>query len=415
MLKQFKCRIFFALFLIVCISLITFSGCTKNVKTTSEETAVPVKTSKIIRGTIQNINTISGRIIGDKEINVVGKVSGRVAEVLVDVGDRVKKGDVLVKLETEELMDQLKQAEAALAAAEANLKANESGAIPRQLDQARSAYRQAEANYLNAKDDYERMKALYEEQAISKQDFDSIILKYTVAKTQYESAKEQLRLTEESSVRNIEALRAQVKQAQASVDLIRTNIKNSTITSPIDGIISNRFVDPGEMAAAGSPVVTAVNIDKVKIEINVPEAEINKLSAGQELDVTVEAISDNNTFKGTITNISPAADAQTRLFQVKLLIDNEEHILKPGMFAQVKLITETKKDALLIPKDAIVMKKEGNIVYVVKDNRVVQRNVKLGITNLEYVEVLEGLSEGEEVVVTGQNLLCEGALVKITN
>lgn len=415
MLKQFKCRIFFALFLIICISLITFSGCTKNNKTISEETVVPVKTSKVIRGPIQNVNTITGRIIGDKEINVVGKVSGRVAEVLVDVGDRVKKGDVLVKLETEELMDQLKQAEAALAAAEANLKANESGAIPRQLDQARSAYRQAEANYLNAKNDYERMKALYKEQAISKQDFDSITLKYTVAKTQYESAKEQLRLTEESSVRNIEALRAQVKQAQASVDLIRTNIKNSTITSPIDGIISNRFVDPGEMAAAGSPVVTAVNIDKVKIEINVPEAEINKLSAGQELDVTVEAISDNNTFKGTITNISPAADAQTRLFRVKLLIDNKEHTLKPGMFAQVKLITETKKDALLIPKDAIVMKKEGNIVYVVKDNRVVQRNVKLGITNLGYVEVLEGLSEGEEVVVTGQNLLSEGALVKITN
>ena len=211
--------------------------------------------------------------------------------------------------------------------------------------------------------------------------------------------------------KNIEALKAQVKQAESAVGLIQTNLENSIITSPVTGIISNKLTNDGEVIAAGYPLLTVVNIDTVKVVIDVAEEEINKIKDGQEVDVSVGAVS-NEKIKGIITIVPPASNP-TRLFQVKISMNNEDHVLKPGMFAEVEMEKGIKQDVVVLPKDAILLKKHGNVAFMVSEDKAVERMVKLGITNGDSVEILEGINPGDIVVVKGQNMLKEGAVVKL--
>ena len=409
--KQKKLISVLIVFLFI-ITAATLAGCrSKTSDDISEEAAVPIEAKEVKLESIKDITKLTGTIEAEDDVKVTSKIPGRVEQVLKDVGDFVEKGDPLIILETKELYNQLAQAEAALAMAQANLSANEDAALPQQLEQVRAGLEQAEANYVNAKADYDRMKALYEADAISKQVFDGMTLKFQVAKTQYETAKEQFRLTKERLPKNAEALRAQVKQAESAVGLIQTNLENSIITSPVTGIISNKLTNDGEVIAAGYPLLTVVNIDTVKVVIDVAEEEINKIKDGQEVDVTVGAIGDKK-LKGIITIVSPASNP-TRLFQVKISINNEDHTLKPGMFAEVDVEKGIKENVVVLPKDAILLKKHGNVAFVVSEGKAVERMVKLGITNGNSVEILEGINPGEKVVVKGQNMLKEGTSVKL--
>jgi HlyD family secretion protein len=394
------------------LSIILFNGCSKKKDDLStKEAAVTVKVQDISLKTIDDIAKFTGRIEAEDDVKVVGKISGRVARFDKEVGDYVEEGEPIITLETSELQAQLGQAQAALAMAQANLNANEGGALPQQLEQARAAKEQAEANYANAKADYERMKALFEEDAISKQTFDGITLKYQVAKSQYETAQAQYNLTQQRLPKNIEALRAQVSQAQAAVDLINTNIENSIIKAPVSGIIASKLIQPGELAGAGQPLATVVNIENVKVVVDVSEDVVNKVKEGQEVDVVIGAL-DNKKMKGKISIVSPTS-SQTGLFQLKVTIDNPDKELKPGMFAEVEIKTGQKKNAVVLPKDAILIKKHGNIVYTVEKGKAVEKLVKLGISNGKNVEVVKGLKKGDKVVVQGQNLLKDGSKVKV--
>lgn len=402
-----------SLFLIVFIA-ITFivTGCSlKKEDAQTKEEAVAVETKKIVLGDIDDVTKLSGRIEAEDAVDVVSKIPGKVAEVLCEVGDYVEKGEPLVVLETNELQAQMAQAQAALAAARANLSANESGVLPQQVEQVRASYEQAKANYNNAKADYGRMKALYEADAIAKQAFDGMTLKYEVAKTQYETAKEQLRLTQGRVPKNVETLRAQVAQAEAAVQLIQTNIDNSVIRAPISGEVSMRMVEPGEMAAAGYPLASLVNVDNVKVVIDVSEEEINKVEDGQEAEIKVDALEEEEPMAGIVSIVPPASNP-TRLFQVKIDIENPDHKLKPGMFADVDIVTGTRENVVVAPKDSILIKKHGNIAYVVKDGKAEERIVNIGVSNGKNVEITKGLKKGEQLVVKGQNLLKEGTLVK---
>ncbi|HHW01857.1 MAG TPA: efflux RND transporter periplasmic adaptor subunit [Thermoanaerobacterales bacterium] len=410
-MKKMKKAILLMVILVCAALMLLASGCSNKQKEVKEQNAVSVKVMKTARSTIEDVANFTGQIEAKDEVKIVGKISGRVKEVNFDIGDYVNQGDVLVVLETDELNDQLSQAEAALASAKANLSASESG-LAQQLEQARASLEQAEANYTNVKADYERMKALYEADAISKQAFDGAELKYSVAKSQYESAKEQYSLVKQSLPKNIDALKAQVAQAQAAVDLIKTNIANSVIKAPVSGMISSKQIQPGEMCQAGSTLGAVVNIDKVKVVINVPAEDVNRLKDGQEATVSVDALGNDGNFKSKISIVSPASGS-SRLFQVKIEIENNDHRLKPGMFASVNVVRGVRENVITIPKDAVVIKKQGNAVYVVKAGKAEERLVKIGVTSKDMVEVAEGLNEGEEVVTSGQNMLAEGTAVKI--
>jgi len=207
-------------------------------------------------------------------------------------------------------------------------------------------------------------------------------------------------------------LQAQVEQAQAQVELAETNVQNGIITAPISGIVTSKQIDPGEMCQAGATLLTISNTNNVDVVINVPEDVINNLKVGQDALVSVDAINNGNNLNGKISEISPSSQLNG-IFQVKISLDNKNNLLKSGMFAKVSIVTEIKRNVITIPKDAIMIKKYGNTVYVVNNGKAEERLVKLGISNDNEVEVVSGIKAGDTIIVSGQNMITEGTKVKI--
>lgn len=382
--------------------LLNLSGCGKNTSITTETDLqeVPVEIVNVSRGTIFDTVKTSGRITPHVEINVVPKIGGKVEKVNFEIGDIVNEGDVLLTLESRDIASNVRQAEAAVTMAGANYKSLSEGTLEKQLEQ-------AEAGYLNAKENYESMQALYDEGAVSKQQFDAVKLQYTVAKTQYESAKI-------AAPGNLEAAGAQLKQAQAGLDFARSQLENTVIKSPASGMVSMKSISVGEMAAPGYPVFTVVNIDKVYVDLDISEMSIGSLEKGQEVSVIVSAV-DNTEFDGIITNVSPSADQRSRTFPVRVEIDNAEHVLKGGMFAQVLIRTDKKEDTVLVPQDSIVDLGTEKVVFVVNDDMAYKKSVVTGINDGVNVEIIKGVKEGEKVVTVGQHLLRDKTKVSVVN
>ncbi|NPV26650.1 MAG: efflux RND transporter periplasmic adaptor subunit [Firmicutes bacterium] len=335
-------------------ALVVVAGCGKSSsKSTMASKTTPVKVVKVSTGDIISASNYSGKIAAAVDISVVPKASGKVAEVPVKVGDVVKKGQVLVKLDGAELAAQVRQAQATLNMCQANAQV--------------------------AQQNLRRMEELFRDGAVSQSQLDA-------------------------ARGNAEATSAQVQQAAATLDLMSTQYRNTIIEAPQAGLISSVRVEVGEMASPSMPVVNIVDISKVSVEVNVAESDINKLKAGQEIKVKVPAVS-TNPFTGKVTSIAPAADPVTKAFPVKVEIPNPEQLLKPGMFAEVELSTEKRENVIVIPKEAVLKRADRTIVFVVQEGKAIEREVKVGLTSNGTVEIISGLNVGEEVVVTGQNSL----------
>lgn len=325
---------------------------------------VSVKVASVQLGPISRKVNLAAKIVPAAEVTIIPKVGGRVASVPVDMGDPVRSGQTLVRLDDSDYAIQARQAEASLDLASAGQK--------------------------SAAQNLQRMEQLYQQNVISQSDY-------------------------ESAVTASEQADAQVKQAAAALDQARNQVANATIISPVDGLLSSRMVEPGEMVNASSPVFTVVDISSVYAECSIPESEVSRLKTGQKIKVRVTAVS-GQPFEGTLTNLSPSADSQSKAFSARFKIENLDQRLKPGMFAQVELAMEEHTQALLIPKESIMEKAGQKSVYLVSEGKAVETPVNTGIADGEIVEVLEGLREGDQVITTGQNALHDGSLIEaVTN
>lgn len=343
-------------------SLLFLSACgNKEVETegSQEEKAVVVETTQVEIGDISQISTVNGKIAPQKEVSIMPKMGGKVSEVRFAVGDQVGQGDVLVRLETTELQAQLKQAQAALA--------------------------MSQANYESAVVNLERMEILFDEGAISKQ--------------QLEQAQTMVATGNPDS-------------AAATVQLIEAQLANAVIKSPTGGIVATRSVEVGEMAGQ-MPMMTIVDIDRVRVETNITEGEVNKLKVGQKVNVFVSALGEEP-FSGTIKTISPAADMMTSTFPIAVEIANKDHRLKPGMFAELRLVLENKQGVFLLPKEAVIDSGDQKYVYGIQGDKAIQIEVVTGLEDDEQVEIISGLTENQVVVVSGQSKLQNEAKVKIS-
>lgn len=369
------------LFLVVVLALFLAGGCAGKQQQPAaggggRESAVPVSTAKVKMGTLEAASVVSGKLEAGQSANVVAKMPGKVAAVHVDVGSAVRAGQVLVTLDNTDLAARLEQAKAGVAAAESALAV------------AHTAYAVAEANY-------RRGKQLLEQGAIPRAVFEAEYeLKYIQAKEQVERA-----------------LPAQLAQARANLALAESAYNDSFVRAPISGLVTARNVNPGEMASTMTPVISLANLDKVEVKATVGENLVNQLKPGQKVQVKISAVA-GQPFAGVITTIAPAADPVSKGFPLKIQIDNPKHVLKPGMFAEVQL-TPPQKEALLVPREAVIKAEDKDVVWVVKEGRAQKKEVQIGESDGRRIIITAGLTEGEEVVVAGQENLQEGAKVEV--
>jgi len=361
------------------LAVITLSGCGEQPKTKAEEPKeTAVETAQVSLDELKVNDYITGTISPSQEVYIVPKISGKVERVAVKVGDRVKAGDLLVQLDTTEIAAQVKQAEAALAAAQGNISI-------------------AEANYNLAKDTYQRMEYLFGQGAISEQ--------------QYESAKSQLELAQAQldSVKN-----GTVEQAKAALDLARTQLDNAVITAPSSGVVANVNVEPGELASPTSPVVTIVNLDTVIAEFNLTESQVGLVKKDMPLDVLIEAVSEEK-FQGKVSEISPVANQATKAFTVKVAIPNKDHVIKAGMTAQIELTLDKVTDSLIVPVEAIMEQEGKNMIYVVENGIATLKEVEVILESETQAAVKGDLKAGDQVVVAGKEQLKDQAQVRVVN
>ncbi len=380
------------------------------------EVAVPVEVRAVETKALAATVSAGGTVQATDEVTIFTKITSRVAAVLVKEGDRVRAGQVVVRLEAEELKAQVRQAEAGLAAAEARLHMVQQGARPQERAQVESAVAQAKANYDTAQANYDRMQMLFTVGAISQAQLDAARLQRDVARSQYESAQQQLSLVQAGArPEEIELARAQVAQAQAAVAFTRLQLGNATIAAPISGTVTHRLVDPGDLASAfpgQGALLTVAQIDTVEVSLSVSETDLARVRSGQPAAIRVDTYP-GTVFSGTVREVGQAADPRTRTFTVKVVVANAGHVLRPGMFARGEITSVRHPRALVIPRDAVVSENGGDSVFVVVDGKARARRVQLGLVSGPIVEVLSGVTAGENVVVVGQSGLIDGTAVTV--
>jgi HlyD family secretion protein len=368
----------------------------------------------------------SGSVVSIRDAKIGSRLSGRVAAVLVEEGARVGAGTPLLRLDTRDLEAQRAQAQANVAAARAQLEKVLAGPRPQErqqstdaVAQARAALASARATLQLAQANLERGRSLEAQGAVSRQDLDSAETQARVAASQvvqaqaaYDSAVQNASLVHTGSrEEDIQAARAQLAQAEAGLAVVEVQVHDSTIYAPFAGTVTQRNVEPGEIVSpatvsSSSPLFVLSQVDDVYALLAVPAQHRAELGPGQEAVITVDGLP-GRTFRGRVEEITPAADAASRTFGVKVRVPNPQGILRPGMFARGAIVAGVRHGVLQIPDRAVVTATSGPLVFVVRGGRAVRQAVTLGAHHGGLVEVTSGLADGDEVVVRGQDALTD--------
>jgi multidrug efflux pump subunit AcrA (membrane-fusion protein) len=351
---------------------------------------VTVTTAAVTRMTIQNSITLNGKVKPVREAEISAKVSGKVSQIYFELGQTVKQGDVLFKLDDRDARLNLEQAEAGLNMTRTSLD---------------SSLKTAETNYLDAKRDYERLKRLYDKEIGSKQDLDSAESRYQLAEDTYNSAK----LAAQNGTTNA---RAQLEKARLAYEIAKTQFDYMVVRAPISGIIATKDLKIGQYVGASVTVATLADLSALTVETNVPEAQINRIKLGDQVEVSVKSISEQP-FTGKIYAIAPAVDSTTLNYPVKIQVVNPQNQLKSGMFATVKLTLDQAERVLAVPLAALGEEAGRKYVFTVNRGVAVKRMIKTGLSDDQMVQVIEGLSENEAVAVKGLDQLKAGSKVII--
>lgn len=340
---------------------------------------VAVETAETVQSSIEQTFELTGDVEAANSVRLFGQIPDRLVEVGVDVGDFVRAGQVLARIRDEGPQAGVEQIEANLRAARVNL--------------------------ANLQDELERSRRLNQAGAMANQTLETL-------QTRTQGAQ------------------SQVEQLEAALDQARAGLSNAAITAPFDGVIAERYLEAGDMAGPGIPVLRLVSTGRVKVETEVSQERLGQIRIGMPARVRVSAWP-SEVFAGEVTSIAPVLDPMTRMSAIEIAVANRQDRLRPGMFAEVTMVVTATGGAVVIPLDAVLdeyryvafgadARREGDggidaQVFVVIEGTAHLREVRLGIIGTDIVQVLEGLVPGEEVVTVGKYQLVDGAAVRVLN
>lgn len=353
----------------------------------------------------------TGTVRALREARIAARMPGWVTAVLAEEGDQVAAGAPLLRLDGSEVLAAEAQARASTAAARAQRDLLVAGALPEERRQAANAVAQAGAALDQAKAETERMRALHAMGAVARQQLDAAETQLRVARSAYDSVRQQQRLVEEGPrVEQVRAAEAQAAGAEASLVVARVRVRDLVLTAPFAGTVLRRMVEPGESVSPAVPSFLLAQIDVVDVELAVSERHRASLRVGQSAAITVDALP-GRTFEGRIAEISPGASELSRSFVVKVRVANGGRSLQPGMFARGAIVTARRTGVLQVPEQAVLTTPGGSILFVVNGGRAVRRAVTLGERQDGLVEIRTGVAAGEPVIVEGQEGLTDNQAV----
>jgi membrane fusion protein, multidrug efflux system len=344
----------YAFYPIAIVALALTSACdhSKGQTQTPSSPPVQVRTTPLSVGPITRSVMLPAQVIAFQEATLYAKVSGYLKSIAVDKGDKVTAGEVLARIEIPELV-------AARAKQQAELKA--------------------------AQADYSRLRE-------SLQKAPDLVVPDTV-----------------------DQARGRFEVARASLEQSETLLGYATITAPFSGIITQRNVDPGALIQAGSAssaIVRLMDFSKVRLQVAVPEVEASRVAVGQPVLVTTDNLPGTQ-FEGKVTRFSYALDPASRTMLAEVVLENPQLMLRPGMLVTARMGLEHKESALLMPEESLVMEKANAFAYTVNGNKAAKHPLKIGFNDGKHVEVLEGLTDSEAVILAGKLKLSDGQSVQV--
>ena len=361
-----------------------------------------VQVQEVVRSDMGRHIVLSGQTIADASVSLAPKYNGRIAAVYADLGDWVEEGQILMVQDLADLDISIAQNSAAAGAARAD---------------AREAAATYNANIISKKNAYELAQAKYERQqylfsigAISQDTLDSVEAEYSAAKAAYEVLANQQAGGMAAAIESKELTAVKQERATEALEKQRADM---ILRAPRSGVIAYRNAEVGALAAAGTKAFTLVDNGHINVDCSIGENDAAVLQAGMAVMVTIDAL--GRDYAGKIIFVSPAMDEDSKSYKVRISLDTSDSTVKAGLFAHTAVDILQRPQTLFVPQSAVLTRNGEQYVFVLlPDGTVEKRVVKIGLLNDAFEEILEGIAEGEKVVLSNQDKLQDGMKVKVT-
>jgi RND family efflux transporter, MFP subunit len=369
----------------------------KNNLSASKKASAPAAVTKIlveaqkVKGVEKNSSDEYKATLEASEQGIINsKISARIISISVENGQYVNAGDTIATLDDQDIRNNIK-------ASESQLKVTQ-----QQLASAQVSIKKLKTSLDDASRNYDRQKNIYDKGGISKADFEAAEKTLSNAQADYEAGNVSIQTAEA----NIEAQRV-------SLSNLQDNLNNTVIKAPISGVISEKTMNIGQMASAGTALAKVNNIASLYATIQIPQDKINNVKIGQPALVTFEG--SDKAYNGTLQNIDLSADTTARVFNCKIKVDNNENMLHPGVFAKVELISDQKTKVISVPINALVGTEGDYSVFVNDGGAAKKQKVTIGDTDENNVQITSGIKDGDQVICTNTSTLQEGNEIEINS
>ena len=393
--------------------LLLGSGCSKK-EAPEVEAPAPVQVTVVTQDSIRRVVSGDGMLFPENQATVMPKIAAPVQKFFVNRGDHVKQGQLLAVLENRDLVAAEAANKGQLAQAQANLESTANAAVPESVVKAQTDVQSFQEQLDAAKRVLESRQQLLKDGALPRKSVDDARVAYAQAKAQLETAQEHLRaLQSVGKQAQIDAAKGAVAAADGQLRSASAQVAYSEIRALISGVVSDRPIYPGDMAQPGTPLLTIVDISRVVARANVPQAQAGQVRVGA--DATIKLTDSDVEVPGKVTVVSPATDPASTTVQVWVQADNPGERLKPGASVHVSIVTETIRNAAIVPASAILPGEEGGtaVLTVNPDSTAHLRPVDVGVRVGDKVQIVRGVRPGDEVVVVGGLGVEDKAKVKI--
>ena len=395
------------------LACVLLCGCSKE-KEKEAEPVLNVQLTDVRSEPIQRIVTAEGALRALDQSGVMPKISAPVSKFYVNRGDHVKQGQLLATLENKDLAAAVADSKGAYDQAAASYRQISAATVPNEVVKAQADVQAARQQIDAARKLLDSREQLYKEGALARRLVDEAAVAYAQAKSAYETAQKTLESVESvGRLEEVKGAAGALESAKGKYEAAQAQLSYTEVRSPISGVVADRPTFAGEMANAGSALLTIVDISSVIARVNIPQSQAVFMRVGQRAHIasTDGAVQSD----GTVTVVSPAVDPQSTTVEIWVQAPNPGERFRPGGTVRAAIDAGVVKDALVVPVAALLPAEEGgSAVYVVTPDSVVhQHKVRVGVRNEEKVQLLSGAKAGDQVVVEGGLGLEDGAKVKV--
>ena len=394
------------------IGMLNTAGCSSDKG--DKEPTVTVQVAAVEKTTIQHTINTQAILFPRQQAAIVPKISAPVQKFLVKRGSPVHEGELLAVLENRDLSAAAQDTGGSYKQAEAAYETTTAASLPEEIQKAEADEQQAKQALDAQEKVFESRQQLFDQGALPRKELDQSRVDITTARNQHAIAKKHLdSLMAIGKQQALKSAAGQLESAKGKYLGAQAQLSYSEIRSPIDGVVTDRPLYPGEMAAAGTPLLTVMDISSVIAKAHIPQDDAAALKVGDKGTMTVPGI--DEPIEGKVTVVSPALDPNSTTVEVWLEAKNPKHALKPGTSVQLSLTAQTVKDALVVPASSVITTPDGTMAVMLAgpDGRAHQKAVKLGIRNGDDVQILDGVTATDKVVATGSYGLPDKTKIKI--